>query len=510
MNKQKIGCFLKELRIKENLTQDGLCDLLASKYDIYLTDKAISSWENGKTIPDIEKLNILSKVYNVSIDDILDGEIRQDIDYSKIYFLSDEYWYLKYADNQTKNLYNMRQEQIIKINERFNELLEKRLQEPFTSNEEQEFCFLFNNFYSLTDYYKEYTNYDVNDNYLKFKESINICINQTISMEKEEVKWELLKMLLPNKEIDFLFQDIMNDVPIKNSFIDRRFRCLEFWQKDIILNTIQICDLISVHHDAYGSNHLKDYELRMGEEYNEEKKSKEIIKYLINNGACINSQYINFIDRTKETKRIIDKLELLYNQCLKPINMGVIKDGNTSYYKVENNFRNRFITNYYYQLSYHLEDFTFDEIYQFFLDYDIFPESLYNELAKMHNININRDMKYIIADLGVYLTQLLEKWEELHNREKEIKEGLKEIPVLIKQLKDGHKTYEIINDKVVGGTDWKSVREYCYYWNRFVTKKELRNLRKPKETKQLLLEIDSLSLKEIREKYFKMEVHENE
>ncbi len=505
-----MGCFLKKLRIKENLTQDGLCDLFASKYDIYLSDKAISSWENGKTIPDIEKLDILSQIFNVSIDDLLDGEIHQDVDYAEIYFLSDEFWYMKYADDQTINTYNIRQEQIIKINERFNELLEKRLHESFTSNEEQEFAFLFNNFYSLTDYYKEYSNSNVNNNYLKFKEAINICLNQTKNMEQEEVKWELSKMLLPNKEIDFLFHDIMDEIPTKNSYIDKRFRNLEFWQKDMILNTIQNCDLILVNHDAYGSNHLKDYESRTGKEYNKEKKAKEIIKYLINNGACINAQYINFIDRTKEKRRIIDKLEYLYNQCLKPIDMAIIKEGKTEYYKVENNFRNRFITKYYYQLSFHLKDFSFDEIYQLFLDYNIFPESLYTELAKMHNITTNRELKYIIADLGVYLTTLLKKWEELHDCEKEINEDLKEIPILINQLKEGHKTYEIVNDKVVGGTDWQSIREYCYYWNRFVTKKELRNLRKTKDTKQLLSEIDSLTLKEIREKYFKMEVHENE
>lgn len=274
MNKKKMGCFLKELRNKENLTQDGLCDLFASEYGIYLTDKAISSWENGKTIPDVEKLNILSEIYDISMDEILDGEIHQDIDYSKIYFLSDEHWYMKYADDQTINLYNMRQEQIVKINERFNELLEKRLQEPFTSNEEQEFSFLFNNFYSLTDYYKEYSNSNVNDDYLRFKESINICLNQTKNMEQEEVKWELSKMILPNEKIDFVFHDIMDKVPTKNSYIDKRFRNLEFWQKDMILNTIQNCDLILVHHDVYGSNYLKNYETTTGEEYNEEKNQR--------------------------------------------------------------------------------------------------------------------------------------------------------------------------------------------------------------------------------------------
>ena len=194
MNKKKMGCFLKELRIKENFTQGGLCDLFTSEYGIYLTDKAISSWENGKTIPDIEKLDILSQIFKVSIDDILDGEIHQDVDYAEIYFLSDELWYMKYADDQTKNTYNLRQEQIIKINERFNELLEKRLLETFTLNEEREFSFLFNNFFRLTDYYKEYINSNVNDDYLKFKEAINICLNQSSNMELEEVKWELSKI----------------------------------------------------------------------------------------------------------------------------------------------------------------------------------------------------------------------------------------------------------------------------------------------------------------------------
>ena len=59
MNKMKMGKFLKKLRNDKKLTQEGLSDEF-SKNNFDITSKAISDWENGKTIPDIEKLFILS------------------------------------------------------------------------------------------------------------------------------------------------------------------------------------------------------------------------------------------------------------------------------------------------------------------------------------------------------------------------------------------------------------------------------------------------------------------
>lgn len=56
-----IGEKIKEFRIKNNLTQTELGDRL------FVSDKTISSWESGRTLPDINTLIEISNVLNVSI-----------------------------------------------------------------------------------------------------------------------------------------------------------------------------------------------------------------------------------------------------------------------------------------------------------------------------------------------------------------------------------------------------------------------------------------------------------
>lgn len=68
MDMQKIGSFLAELRKAENLTQEELGE------EIGVTNKTISRWENGIYLPPVEMLQILSKKYDVSINEILSGE----------------------------------------------------------------------------------------------------------------------------------------------------------------------------------------------------------------------------------------------------------------------------------------------------------------------------------------------------------------------------------------------------------------------------------------------------
>lgn len=71
MNQEKIGNLIKELRIKSNLTQAEF----AQKYNVSF--QAVSKWETGKSIPDIFLLKQICKDYNISIENILDGEINK-------------------------------------------------------------------------------------------------------------------------------------------------------------------------------------------------------------------------------------------------------------------------------------------------------------------------------------------------------------------------------------------------------------------------------------------------
>lgn len=78
MDIQKIGVFLSELRKEKNLTQDELGE------QIGVTNKTVSRWENGNYLPPVEMLQILSKFYDVSINEILNGERINDSDYKNI------------------------------------------------------------------------------------------------------------------------------------------------------------------------------------------------------------------------------------------------------------------------------------------------------------------------------------------------------------------------------------------------------------------------------------------
>lgn len=68
MDQEKIGKFLKKLRLDKNLTQDQL----ANKLNV--SDKTISKWENGRGLMDISFLKPLSEILEVSILEILNGE----------------------------------------------------------------------------------------------------------------------------------------------------------------------------------------------------------------------------------------------------------------------------------------------------------------------------------------------------------------------------------------------------------------------------------------------------
>ena len=64
--------IILELRTKKGLSQDELAE------KTYVTRQAVSRWENGETIPNIETLKLLSKLFDVSINTLL-GSPREMI-----------------------------------------------------------------------------------------------------------------------------------------------------------------------------------------------------------------------------------------------------------------------------------------------------------------------------------------------------------------------------------------------------------------------------------------------
>jgi len=72
MDQIKIGAFLKELRNDNNLTQEQL----AEKFGV--SQRSVSRWENGNTMPDISILIELADYYEIDLREILNGERKMN------------------------------------------------------------------------------------------------------------------------------------------------------------------------------------------------------------------------------------------------------------------------------------------------------------------------------------------------------------------------------------------------------------------------------------------------
>ena len=77
MDQIKIGKFIGECRKKNNLTQMQLAEKLN------ITDRAISKWENGKSMPDSSIMLDLCKELKISVNELLSGEMIEMKNYDE-------------------------------------------------------------------------------------------------------------------------------------------------------------------------------------------------------------------------------------------------------------------------------------------------------------------------------------------------------------------------------------------------------------------------------------------
>ncbi len=69
MDLVKIGQFIAERRKVQGLTQARLAEMLG------ITDRAVSKWENGKSLPDSSIMLALCRILQISVNDLLCGEV---------------------------------------------------------------------------------------------------------------------------------------------------------------------------------------------------------------------------------------------------------------------------------------------------------------------------------------------------------------------------------------------------------------------------------------------------
>lgn len=65
----ELSTQIKKYRTNMNLSQEELAE------KVYVTRQTISNWENSKSYPDIHSLLLLSSLFNISLDQLIKGDI---------------------------------------------------------------------------------------------------------------------------------------------------------------------------------------------------------------------------------------------------------------------------------------------------------------------------------------------------------------------------------------------------------------------------------------------------
>lgn len=192
ISNEEIGKLIKKLREDSNLKQDNLAKAIG------VSKAAVSQWENGKGIK-TENIYLISKLFNVSVDDILNGHLNSE---SNEEYINRNYTLENYdfkdeinEDNidELKEFYS----HVKMVKSRFLELLPKWAENSLFFKEmmtfikiKQYFKFDFN-YYSFIKYGSNHIGYPLENDE---KEFVKTQVENVKQLKLEEKRWEISKL----------------------------------------------------------------------------------------------------------------------------------------------------------------------------------------------------------------------------------------------------------------------------------------------------------------------------
>lgn len=504
MNKHKIGKFLRELRSKKGKTQNDVALELVD-YGIDVSDKTIAKWEKGN-YPDFENLYVIADYYGVKPADILDGEIYAKQNFEDKYFIVNNEW-LSQID--LENSYYIRIEQENSIKERVRYLILELIRtKSLTRMQNDELNFLLSNFYSVSKYAER-----VNANFRQYKNKeqcvqlIRYEIYRTIlsmrDCDKKEIYWEIDKFIEYDKR--FTFAKDLCDFEDNIEFTARRIQCLEDWEKDLLLAHVQTENITH----RYGQPNKSAYFKSFNKDYDEDRITREGIRLLIDCGATVNPSLLGYKRRDMKEYNVLDLMKDLYNEVPNKLLVSKLSagDGNALYYWIENTQKNRLLNLYYALNVSKNKKLTLDELCEMFNENDTIPSNFLLESTKEH---IKKDMteKEKIWQAEMLHPYEIKSWNECKESEGRITEKQKELMKLMNVLMDGQETITIEKHRWVGKNLGKWTEEDVTTRLSYMTFEQFYSSRNEQLTRKLYADLEKLSLKEIREKYFQIEVRD--
>lgn len=273
----EIGELIKTLREDSHLKQDNLAKAIG------VSKAAVSQWENGKGIK-TENIYLISKLFNVSVDDILNGHLNSESneEYINRYYTLENYDFKDEINedniDELKNFYS----QVKKVKSRFFELLPKWAENSLSFKEMMAFIkikqyFKFDcNYYSFIKYGSNHFGYPLENDE---KEFVKTQVENVKQLKLEEKKWEISKLY------DFVY-DLKRDKVCDSHMLEPLKLMLDVVdqsEKDYLLNNNFYMDEEIEVPSLFGGEPRK--EMKKREVTYKEIESRAYFKIMLNSGC---------------------------------------------------------------------------------------------------------------------------------------------------------------------------------------------------------------------------------
>ena len=278
VNLELIGSLIKKLRKENDMTLIDLANVLN------VSKPAVSQWENGKGIK-TEYLYSLSKFFNISMSELLDGKLNEE-DNESFWKRNYDITNYDFEDNiNEKNINNVKEYYVHynMIKNRFYNLLPKWANDQLKNNELEEFIYLKNYFefdYNYKNIIDNSNGYNIFENENIQKEFVKKIINKINDLSSDEYNWELIKLY--NCKLDLKGEIVCKSGNMKA--FDYMLNVMTQVEKDVLLE-----------HNLYYDNENNNF-LSNNKKFaftNDEIEQKEYFKIMLNNNCNCMLDYHN-------------------------------------------------------------------------------------------------------------------------------------------------------------------------------------------------------------------------
>lgn len=278
VNSELIGSLIRKLRKENDMTLIDLAKILN------VSKAAVSQWENGKGIK-TEYLYSLSKFFNISMSELLDGKLNEE-DNESFWRRNYDITNYDFEDNiNEKNINNVKEYYVHynMIKNRFYNLLPKWANDQLKNNELEEFIYLKNYFefdYNYKNIIDNSNGYNIFENENIQKEFVKKIINKINDLSSDEYNWELIKLY--NCKLDLKGEIVCKSGNMKA--FNYMLNVMTQVEKDVLLE-----------HNLYYDNENNNF-LSNNKKFaftNDEIEQKEYFKIMLNNNCNCMLDYHN-------------------------------------------------------------------------------------------------------------------------------------------------------------------------------------------------------------------------